>query len=97
MPLYPGVLGSVLGPCYETPAEIRMAKRMGIDAVCMSTTAEAAEGAHLGLETLGVSCITNRAAGLTRSPLDHREVIRTARQASSQLAHLLREIILRME
>lgn len=88
-----GVLGALLGPSYETPAEVRMWSLIAVDAACMSTVAEAAEGAHLGMEVLGISCITNRAAGLSGAPLDHAEVIEVANRVKSVFETLLKAII----
>jgi purine-nucleoside phosphorylase len=93
IPLSCGVLGAMTGPSYETPAEVRMWARLGVDAACMSTAPEASEGARLGLEVLGISCITNRAAGLSGKPLDHAEVIATAQRVKGEFKTLLREII----
>ncbi|RJP81836.1 MAG: purine-nucleoside phosphorylase [Candidatus Zixiibacteriota bacterium] len=94
--LHQGVLGALTGPSYETPAEVRMWQRLDIDAVCMSTVAEASEAARLGLETLGLSCITNKAAGLSDRPLDHQEVIETANWVKDDFKRLLRAVIARM-
>lgn len=99
IPLQSGILGVLTGPTYETPAEIRMMRFMGADAVCMSTAPEAAEGTHLGIEVLGISCITNNAAGSTQEQpdgsgkLDHAEVIATANRVSGNFKQLLKEII----
>jgi purine-nucleoside phosphorylase len=93
IPLQVGVLGALTGPSYETPAEVRMWQRIGVDAACMSTAAEAVEGARLGLEVMGISCITNRAAGLSGKPLDHADVIETAHRVKGRFKMLLREII----
>jgi purine-nucleoside phosphorylase len=94
IPLHCGVLGALTGPSYETPAEVRMWVRLGADAACMSTAPEATEGARLGLEVMGISCITNRAAGLSGNKLDHAEVIATANRVKVQFQRLLREIII---
>lgn len=91
--LHRGVLGALTGPSYETPAEVRMWGRIGVDAACMSTAAEAAEGARLGMEVLGISCITNRASGLGDRPLDHAEVIEAANRVKGQFKKLLKKII----
>ena len=88
-----GVLGALTGPSYETPAEVRMWRQIGVDAACMSTAAEAAEGSRLGMEVLGISCITNRAAGLSGKPLNHVEVIEVANQVKKTFARLLTEFI----
>ncbi|MCX6640940.1 MAG: purine-nucleoside phosphorylase [bacterium] len=94
--LFPGVLGAMTGPSYETPAEVEMERRLGVDAACMSTVAEAAEAARLGLEVLGISCITNRAAGLQDTPLNHAEVIETAARVRGNFIKLLKAIIERI-
>jgi purine-nucleoside phosphorylase len=93
IPLARGTLGALLGPSYETPAEVRMERLLGADAACMSTVAEAAEGSRLGMNVLGISCITNKASGLPGSSLDHQEVIETAARVKGQFIALLDEII----
>ncbi len=95
LPVETGVLAGVLGPSYETPAEIRMLQRLGAEAVCMSTVAEAAEGNRLGMEVLGLSCITNQAAGLSGQRLQHDEVVARSQQMQKQLQGLLTKIIQR--
>jgi len=87
--LHQGVYGAVTGPCYETPAEIRALQAWGADAVGMSTAREVQTGADLGLDCAAVSCITNRAAGLSGGPLHHEEVLQTAAAQSERLADLL--------
>lgn len=84
-----GIYLSVTGPCYETPAEIRAAREVGADAVGMSTTREALRGAELGLEVAAISCVANRAAGLSGGPLSHKEVLEVVAKASANLADLL--------
>jgi purine-nucleoside phosphorylase len=91
--LHEGVYGAVTGPCYETPAEIRALKAWGADAVGMSTAREVQAGADLGLECAAVSCITNRAAGLSGGPLHHDEVLQTAAAQAERLADLLAEFL----
>jgi purine-nucleoside phosphorylase len=84
-----GVYASVPGPSYETPAEIRALKVWGADAVGMSTAREIQAAADAGLECAAVSCITNRAAGLSAAPLSHAEVLATAAAASARLTGLV--------
>ncbi len=91
--LFQGIYAAVTGPCYETAAEIRALKIWGADAVGMSTAREIQTGADLGLECAAISCITNRAAGLSQRPLHHAEVLATAAQQSDRLRRLLETII----
>lgn len=91
--LFEGVYAGVRGPQYETPAEIRMLRALGADAVGMSTVLEAMEAHALGLEVIAFSCLTNWAAGLAQAPLSHEEVIATGRRAAGQLVDLLTAII----
>ena len=88
-----GVYAGLVGPAYETPAEIRMLAWMGADAVGMSTVAEAQAARCGGARVVGLSCITNHAAGISPRPLDHREVLAAAGAASSALADLLERSI----
>jgi purine-nucleoside phosphorylase len=88
-----GVYAALLGPSYETPAEIRYLRGIGADAVGMSTVPEAIVARHMGIEVLGLSCITNMAAGVLPQPLDHNEVMDTARRVRGQFIALLEEII----
>lgn len=76
--LQEGVYMMFSGPCYETPAEVRMARTLGADAVGMSTVPEGIVCAHCGIPVLGISCITNYAAGILDQPLSHQEVVETA-------------------
>lgn len=89
-----GTLGVMLGPSYETPAEIAMLERMGADAVCMSTAAEASLASSLGLPTVGISCVTNRAAGKSPVPLSHAEVTAAVQAVAPALRSLLERLIL---
>jgi purine-nucleoside phosphorylase len=91
-----GVYAALLGPSYETPAEIRYLRAIGADAVGMSTVPEAIAARHMGLEVLGLSCITNMAAGVLPQPLDHSEVMETAQRVRGQFVALLEGIIDRL-
>ncbi|MPM66744.1 Purine nucleoside phosphorylase 1 [bioreactor metagenome] len=92
-----GVYIGFTGPSFETPAEIKMARIMGGDAVGMSTVPEIIVAAHCGIRSMGISCITNLAAGVLDQPLDHREVIVTANMVKNSFISLLNEIIKLLE
>ena len=96
VPIQHGVYIAVLGPSYETPAEIRAFRTLGADAVGMSTVPEAIAARHMGLEVLGISCITNAAAGVFPEPLHHSEVMETTQQVKGQFIALLEGIIGRL-
>jgi len=91
-----GVYLSVLGPSFETPAEIRAFRTMGADLVGMSTVQETIAARQMGIEVLGISCVTNLAAGIQGEPLSHEEVIETGRAVEKQLAGLLRRLVERI-
>jgi purine-nucleoside phosphorylase len=92
-----GVYAALAGPSYETPAEIRMLRALGADAVGMSTVPEAIVARHMGLKVLGVSCITNMAAGVTEQPIDHHEVIETGERVRETFTELLRRVIPKLQ
>jgi purine-nucleoside phosphorylase len=91
--LLAGVYAALTGPSYETPAEIRALAACGADAVGMSTALEAEEASRLGLEVAGISCITNKAAGLGAATLDHAEVLVTAKLAVERMGELLGRLV----
>jgi len=91
-----GVYVQFPGPHYETPAEVQMAKRIGGDLVGMSTTLEAIAARHVGLEVLGISLVTNLAAGISDEPLSHQEVIEAGQAAAERCGRLLAEVVRRI-
>jgi purine-nucleoside phosphorylase len=86
---FAGVYAALLGPAYETPAEIQALRRLGADAVGMSAVPEVLAARQLGVRVLAIATITNRAAGLSRRPLSHEEVLEAGKRAGRDLARLL--------
>ena len=91
-----GVYVQLTGPAYETPAEIRMCRNWGGDAVGMSTACEAMAARHMGMEVCGISCITNLAAGMSSQQLDHKEVQETADRVAGQFKQLVTAVLQNM-
>ena len=91
--VHQGIYGMMSGPNYETPAEVRMLRTLGVDAVGMSTIPEAMAAARHGIEVLGVSCITNVASGLSDQPLDHAEVGETAAGIETEFTSWLFDLL----
>jgi purine-nucleoside phosphorylase len=96
-PLQEGVYAGLSGPSYETPAEIRMLAAIGADLVGMSTVPEVIAASYLGIRVLGISCVTNMAAGMLPQPLNHAEVIQAGREAGPRFVGLLSSILNRLE
>ena len=93
IPLHEGVYAGLRGPQYETPAEIRMLRALGADAVGMSTVLETIQARALGLTVAAFSCLTNWAAGISKTPLDHHEVLATGNQAAQAMIRLLTNVL----
>jgi purine-nucleoside phosphorylase len=96
IPVTSGVYAALLGPAYETPAEIRMLEKIGADAVGMSTVPEVLAARALGMRVAGVSCITNVAAGMSNAPLTHAEVLETAARSAASFERLVTELVQRI-
>jgi purine-nucleoside phosphorylase len=92
-----GVYAAMLGPSYETPAEIRFLRTIGADLVGMSTVPEVIVANHMGMKVLAVSCVTNMAAGILPERINHDEVLETGESVRSTLVRLLRTVIPRLE
>ncbi|MCT4607295.1 MAG: purine-nucleoside phosphorylase [Marinisporobacter sp.] len=91
--LQEGVYACMSGPTYETPAEVRMVRILGADAVGMSTAPEVITAVHSNIQVVGVSCMTNMAAGILDQPLDHSEVMETSEKARAKFITLMKSII----
>jgi purine-nucleoside phosphorylase len=91
-----GVYAALAGPSYETPAEIHLMRNFGADAVGMSTVPEAIVARHMDLEVLGISCITNVAAGVSDEPISHEDVMATGLRVSATFAELLKRVVVRL-
>ena len=91
-----GVYAALSGPSYETPAEIHMVRTLGADAVGMSTVPEAIVARHMNMRVVGISCITNLAAGVSSRPIDHSQVMAIGERVRDQFTELLRRVIKRL-
>ena len=94
--IFEGVYAALTGPSYETPAEIRALRTFGADLVGMSTVPEVIAARHMGLRVLGISCVTNMAAGILDQPISHEEVLETGERVKGQFVALLRAVIPRI-
>ncbi len=94
--LHRGIYCALSGPTYETPSEIRMYRQVGADAVGMSTVPEAIAARHQGMRILGISCITNLAAGMSDEPINHEEVMETGARVAEVFKELLRRIVVKI-
>jgi purine-nucleoside phosphorylase len=97
IPLHEGVYAAMLGPCYETPAEIRFLRSIGADLVGMSTVPEVIVANHMGVKVLAISCVTNMAAGILPQKISHEEVLETGDMVRGTLAALLKALLPRLE
>ena len=93
IPMGEGVYAAMLGPSYETPAEIRFLRAVGADLVGMSTVPEAIVAHQMGIKVLAISCVTNMAAGTTDAPINHEEVLETGKKIAGQFKALLRDVV----
>jgi purine-nucleoside phosphorylase len=97
MTLHEGVYAALLGPSYETPAEIAYLRTIGADLVGMSTAFEVIAARHMGIKVLAISCVTNMAAGIVDQPLSHQEVMETGERVKTSFEALLRAVLPRMQ
>jgi purine-nucleoside phosphorylase len=97
IPLSEGVYAAMLGPSYETPAEIRFLRAIGADLVGMSTVPEAIAANHMGIRVLAISCVTNMAAGILEQKITHEEVLETGAMVRDTLVRLLKRLLPRLE
>src|SRR5271167_740188 len=97
MTLHEGVYAALLGPSYETPAEINYLRTIGADLVGMSTAFEVIAARHMGIKVLAISCVTNMAAGIIDQPLSHQEVMETGERVKSSFEALLRAVLPRIQ
>ena len=88
-----GIYAALAGPSYETPAEIHLLRNLGADAVGMSTVPEVIVARQMGIEVLGISCITNMAAGISDEPISHEDVMATGDRVKETLTQLLRQVV----
>ena len=97
VPISEGVYAAMIGPSYETPAEIRYLRTIGADVVGMSTVLEAIVANHMGIKVLGISCVTNMAAGILPQKINHAEVLETGAQVRDTLVRFLKTLLPRLE
>ncbi len=97
IPISEGVYAAMLGPCYETPAEIRFLRTIGADVVGMSTVPEAIVANHMGIHVLAISCVTNMAAGVLPQKISHEEVLETGEMVRETLVKFLKALLPRLE
>jgi purine-nucleoside phosphorylase len=97
IPMTEGVYAAMIGPSYETPAEIRYLRAIGADVVGMSTVPEVIVANHMGMKVLGISCVTNMAAGILPQKINHEEVLETGAMVRDTLVKFLKALLPRLE